>query len=156
MKNIFTLLVFLLFVFAVSAQGLWQQKATCPTNNKGSVSFAINSVGYMYTGDAANNFYQYDPATNTWSAKASFPGIARSDAAGFATDSFGYIGTGTSLGTSLSDFYRYDPIADNWAAKANYPDTLSEAFAFCISNIGYFAGGNRGINGGGASPRCFA
>ncbi len=156
MKKYFTLLSILFLGFAASAQGLWQQKVNCPSNNKGSVSFSINAVGYMYTGEATNNFYTYDPAANTWTAKANFPGGARFDAAGFATDSFGYIGTGSvSASNRLSDFYQYNPVTDSWAAKANYPDTLSGVFAFCISNTGYFAGGDRGANGG-SSPKCFA
>ncbi len=154
MKNIFTLFTVLFFVFSAKAQGLWEQRATCPASSKGSVSFSINSLGYVYTGEATSNFYKYDPAANSWILKADYPGGLRYGAAGFATDSFGFIGGGkNSSGQFFNDFYRYDPVADSWMAKANYPDSVERAFAFCINNTGYIAGGNADL---GVSKMCYS
>lgn len=142
MKKAITLLAVISFILQAHTQGLWQQRATCPGAHEGSVSFSINSAGYVYTGQAANNFYLYDPSTDTWTAKADFPGGLRYGAAGFATDSFGYVGTGKNSGnTPFNDFYKYDPANNTWVAKANYPDSIQGAFSFSVSNTGYFAGG---------------
>ena len=40
------------------------------------------------------DFWEYDPAANTWTQKADFGGTARDGAVGFSIGSKGYIGTG--------------------------------------------------------------
>ena len=40
------------------------------------------------------DFWEYDPAANTWTQKADFGGTARYGAVGFSIGSKGYIGTG--------------------------------------------------------------
>ena len=46
------------------------------------------------------DFWEYDPAANTWTQKADFGGTARDGAVGFSIGSKGYIGTGDD-GSSL-------------------------------------------------------
>jgi hypothetical protein len=41
------------------------------------------------------DFWEYDPATNTWTQKADFGGTARYSAVGFSIADKGYLGTGT-------------------------------------------------------------
>ena len=41
-----------------------------------------------------NDFWEYDPTTNTWTQKANFGGTPRDGAVGFSIGSKGYIGTG--------------------------------------------------------------
>ncbi|MEZ5067507.1 MAG: hypothetical protein R2847_03055 [Bacteroidia bacterium] len=40
-------------------------------------------------------FYMYDPLTNTWTMKATFPGLQRQGAIGFTIDNKGYFGLGS-------------------------------------------------------------
>jgi hypothetical protein len=86
----------------------------------------------------------YDPVANTWTSKADFPG-SRYQPAGFATDSFGYVGAGkvnSGSGTSRRDFYKYDPNLNTWTPIANYPDTgVTGAHSFGINNLGYVISG---------------
>src|ERR1700727_569090 len=89
MRKLFTLFVAVCFSASCFSQGLWSQKAT-PSFSTATNSFSIQSLAYTYTGDAVNNFFAYDPVANTWTALADFPGQARSNVIGFATDSFGY------------------------------------------------------------------
>lgn len=155
MKKALILLFNCCFIISSFAQGLWIQKANAPSNNNTS-SFSLLSKGYIYTGAATNNFFAYDPASNTWQARADFPGAARSGAAAFATDSFGYLGTGQRI-SGLSDFYKYDPISNAWTAIVNYPDTgVTGAFSFGINNIGYVAGGYSDTGYGIPIRKCFA
>ena len=44
-----------------------------------------------------NDFWEYDPSTNTWTQKADFGGTARNWAVGFSIGNKGYIGTGYDL-----------------------------------------------------------
>ena len=142
MKKLLTLVVAVCFSASCFSQGLWSQKATPPFANNGTTSFSIQSLAYVYTGRATNNFFAYDPVANTWTALADFPGQARSSAAGFATDSFGYIGAGGTNTTAVSDFYKYYPSTNTWASVASYPDSVTNAFSFAINNIGYVVNGN--------------
>ena len=64
-----------------------------------AVGFSIGSKGYIGTGLLIvtfhfKDFWEYDPATNTWTQKADFGGTARTNAVGFSIGSKGYIGTG--------------------------------------------------------------
>ena len=43
------------------------------------------------------DFWEYDPAANTWTQKADFVGVARISAVGFSIGSKGYIGTGYDI-----------------------------------------------------------
>jgi len=100
-----------------------------------AVGFAIGSKGYVGTGGFpnttassvtyTNDFYEYDPSANSWTAKLSFPATARYGAVGFSVGSRGYIGTGYtgtngSFGTKVKDFYEYEP--------ATMPSPLYGAF----------------------------
>ena len=48
-----------------------------------------------------NDFWEYDPATNTWTQKADFGGTARQYATGLSIGSKGYIGTGNGSNGQL-------------------------------------------------------
>ena len=55
--------------------------------------------GYIGTGQDLNgawrkDFWEYDPAANTWTQKADFGGTERRGALGFSIGNKGYIGTG--------------------------------------------------------------
>ena len=105
-----------------------------------AVGLSIGSKGYIGTGyDIGNkrDFWEYDPALNTWTQKANFGGTFRTGAAGFTIGNKGYIGTGKS-GTRKNDFWEYNPATDTWAQKANFSGTARDgATAFCINGKGY-------------------
>ena len=67
----------------------------------------------------AKDFWEFDPATNTWTQKADFGGTARLGSLGFSIGSKGYIGTGWD-GVYLKDFWEYDPTANAWTQKADF------------------------------------
>lgn len=115
------------------------------TNN--AVSFSIDGKGYVGTGYSnKNDFWEYDPNTDTWTQKADFPGVGRITAAGFAIEGKGYIGMGyTSTGGSISllkDFWEYDPTTDTWTQKADFEGSFrSGAVGFSINGKGYIGTG---------------
>jgi len=103
--------------------GTWTQKADFAGGNRAEAAgFSIGTKGYVGIGRVAydtsvsvNDFWEYDPATNTWTQKANFGGTARSAAVGFSIGLRGYIGTGiptgvvTADGGMYRDFWEYCP-----------------------------------------------
>jgi N-acetylneuraminic acid mutarotase len=68
------------------------------------------------------DFWEYDPATNTWKQKADFGGGVRSVAVGFSIADKGYIGTGWD-DSYKKDFWEYDPTTNTWTQKADFGGT---------------------------------
>ena len=60
----------------------WTQKASFPgTSRSSAAAFSVENKGYFGTGyngkDYFNDFWEYNPDTNTWNSKADYPGSAR-------------------------------------------------------------------------------
>jgi hypothetical protein len=134
------------------ATNTWAQKADFGgTIRSVAVGFFIGSKGYIGTGDFFdgswhyyNDFWEYDPATNTWTQKASFGGPGRGQATGFSSGSKGYIGTGVEYGNNIfyKDFWEYDPATNTWAQKADFGGTIRAwAVGFFIGSKGYLGTG---------------
>ncbi|TWR31674.1 hypothetical protein FPZ43_04165 [Mucilaginibacter pallidiroseus] len=130
----------------------WTKKASYPGRAAEYIrGFTINNRAYMGTGfgnlqlpsnsiPQNKDFWEYDPATDTWTQKADFPGEARENVIGFEVNGAGYMGLGTdnSYTKNFKDFYRYDAGADKWTAVAPYPGKGSFALsAFAINGQGY-------------------
>jgi len=120
MKSFYILLISLIS-FHVSAQGNWEKKSSIPgVARHHPVTFALNGKGYVATGLASpsfllQDFFEYDPTTDTWTQKTSFPGIARSFAYGVTHNGKAYLGFGLGTGNQrLNDFWEYDPATDQW------------------------------------------
>ena len=139
-------------VFA--AADSWTRKADFGgTVRYTAVGFSIGSKGYIGTGfvytpqsgsQRSKDFWEYDPANDTWTQKADFGGEARTSAAGFSIGNKGYIGTGNIyiLGTTTSqnvkDFWEYDPALNVWTRKADFGGgNRIGAVGFSIGNKGY-------------------
>lgn len=131
----------------------WSQKALFPGQGKlKAVGFSIGDKGYVGTGNSSrtigtetNEFWEYNPSTNSWLQKSDFGGDVRSRAVGFSIGSKGFIGTGYHFdGTSTvryNDFWEYDPITNRWVEKAEYP---GEGGVDCA---GFSLGSNNGYIG---------
>ncbi|GAA4323226.1 Kelch repeat-containing protein [Flaviaesturariibacter amylovorans] len=125
----------------------WTSKASfgggaSGTARTGAVAFGIGAKGYMGTGfngsSAINDFWEYNPATNTWAAKPALPVNARTGAVGFAHGSRGYIGTGWNGTTNLNDFYVYNPANNGWLTSQNFPGAArSYGIGFSLGNRGF-------------------
>jgi N-acetylneuraminic acid mutarotase len=137
------------------ATNVWTQKANFPGVARwGAAGFSIGTKGYIGVGDAAGNgtgcqtdFYEYNPATNTWSAKASFPGAAVYGAASFSIGTKGYIGTGYGNGLEHKEFYEYDQVTNAWSQKADFGGTARyQDVGFSIGTTGYIGLGSTGTD----------
>lgn len=114
--------------------------------------FTIGSKAYVGTGDSGvtgskiihyKDFWEYDPSTDTWTAKADFGGGTRWRTVGFSLAGKGYLGTGANSASKQRDFWEYDPTADIWTRKADYGGyAVSAATGFSIGGMGYIGTGN--------------
>lgn len=129
-----------------------------PIRRQMAVAFSVDGKGYVGTGlDKIGNFYKdfycYNPATDTWSQIADFPGVARARAAAFGLDDVhkGYVvGGSTSNSTYLSDVYSYDATTSAWAQDQGLPyDKRAGASSFVLDGKGYIVGG---FDGNALSP----
>ena len=139
MPKRFLLWLFFLCVTSAFSQGTWTQKASYPGYaDMGCPGFAINDKGYISSGGGPNNFWEYDPITNAWTIKASFPDPSNG-ALTFTINGKGYIGG--IFGSS--NFWEYDPLTDSWTQRANFPGTQRQcAVGFSIGTKGYITTGN--------------
>jgi N-acetylneuraminic acid mutarotase len=137
------------------AANTWTQKATYP----GSASyngiyfgcgFVVNGMGYIVGGKQSNSQYvaglwQYNPATNSWLQRATFPGGTRYSMSAFTINGKAYAGLGTDENILQTDWWQYDPVTNVWLQKNNFPGTGRFAAAgFAIAQYGYVVGGSDG------------
>jgi N-acetylneuraminic acid mutarotase len=128
----------------------WTEKTGFPdfVGRDMAIAAVIGNKAYIglgcNVGQTINNpgFWEYVPATDTWTSKAGFPTNFTTDAAGFVFNSEFYVVGGVNLNpVSLSSqFYKYDPALDTWAQAGSFTGgAIAGAFAVATdSNV--FAG----------------
>src|SRR5207244_1276003 len=106
-------------------------------------------IGIGQNGAApAKDFWEYDPAGDSWTQKADFGGTARAAAIAFSIGAKGYVGTGSAGGGLLNDFWEYDPSQDTWTQKEDFGGSARNyATGFSIASKGYVGQGYVGGNG---------
>jgi N-acetylneuraminic acid mutarotase/PKD repeat protein len=140
----------------------WTRLADCPAAgvNAFAVGFAIGGEGYVGTGGSCTygnsnyipqqDFWQYDPSTNTWTQVANFGGGPRIGAVAWATCDKAYVGTGYKdiAGDSLTnDIWEYDPVANTWTQVANYEGKHRRwPNVFVIGNTAFVGDGQVAVN----------
>lgn len=130
------------------SSGEWIFKTIFPGNFiECSVGFSINSKGYIAV-DQSHDFWEYNPATDTWTQMADFPGSVVG-AAAFSIDKKGYIVTGSYF-RSLWEWEgdTTSPLYNTWLEKAPFPPLEGRfgGVAFSIGKKGYFGTGTNGIS----------
>ncbi len=87
-------------------------------------TFSIRNVGYVVNQRPGQptRLWAYNPATDSWTKRADFPGDARQRGSAFALARKGYFGLGLSPdGRGLRDLWQYDPVTDRWRYVTDYP-----------------------------------
>lgn len=129
---------------AALAQSFTAQPDLPGDTRDGAISFAIGNKVYLGGGISGSDFYQYDPATDQWTAKASIPNVSTYRAFGtaFAIGGKGYVCLGNDNNVFKHDLWEYDPALDTWTQKADYPaGGRNTASAFAVNGKGYVCGG---------------
>ena len=114
-----TSILFLSLITAVLNAQSWVQVANIPTGRHHPITFTLEGKGYAVTGTRSNgqptdDFYRYDPITDSWTTLADFPGAARSFGIGTVLNGMAYIGFGANNIQYLKDLWRFDPQTGQW------------------------------------------
>lgn len=131
------------------ATNTWEQKKDFPGGGRtAATSFTINNKLYITcgssypsgTGNVKNDLYEYDPASNTWTKKADFPGAARYMARAFVIGDTAYV-VGGSCGAKscyYQDMYMYVQSNNTWTKRADYPGgKIVDLTTFTLDGYGY-------------------
>ena len=124
--------------------------ASMPSKAKarnGAVAFTLNNKGYVGLGfdgtDCLNDFWCYDPETNSWTESTPYMGDAVRFAFSFVIDGYAYVGGGEDADNNiLGDCYRFD--GTNWEPVQSCSVPRSQASAFVCNGKGYLYGGTNG------------
>jgi N-acetylneuraminic acid mutarotase len=94
----------------------WMQEADFPgPPRSNAAAFSIGNFGYVGTGfdgvNAFNDFYQYDPQSDSWTRTIGTSGdfTKRRGAVAFVYRDKAYIVTGSASGSMARDFWVFDP-----------------------------------------------
>ena len=115
-----------------------------------ATSFSIGSKGYVCGGKMGPDAYgtdlwEYDPALDSWTRMADFPGSDRYQHSSFSLEGMGYVGMGIDHDVYHKDWWKYDPVLDSWTQVSSLPGVeRGAASTFVISQRGYVVFGSDG------------
>jgi len=134
----------------------WTKKTDFPGLGRvKAVGVAIGTKAYVGMGAIGtsfevpilfSDFWEYDTETDTWTEKASFPGVAKNDLFCTAVEGKIYALLGFDTSSRHRETWAYDPSKDKWEQKADFPESFSSAAGFSIGNSIYAGTGSRGFN----------
>jgi N-acetylneuraminic acid mutarotase len=145
---IIRLILFVFFIlggFVTKAQPWFQKASFGGTGRHRAVGIAIGNKGYIGTGHmngtgvdiSYKDWWQYDPASDSWTQKADFP-MNEHGAVAFGTETRGYVGGGSALN---GEFYCYNPVNNTWTSIASCPFSPGDTQGFSVHK-GYVYSGN--------------
>jgi N-acetylneuraminic acid mutarotase len=151
MKGLFFLLFFgllLLPKIGYSVGRTWYQRAHHGGDARHRVTaFSIGNKGYLGGGHVNSgvlitysDYWEYDPATNTWTQIADYGGGQRYHSSAFVIGNAAYVGCGeNNSGGYTKDFWKYVPEVNTWFPIAELTAIERRGcVAFAIDGIGYF------------------
>ena len=149
------------FIFFISLHAAGQYMGWTQVENFGgtarhrAVGITIGNRGYMGLGHINaivdilyDDWWEYDPGTNSWTQKATFPGGQRMHCSAFSVSGKGYVGFGRDANNvTHNDLFEYDPLANTWTQKASMPGSIRRgAVGMTIGSKGYVGTGFDGSN----------
>ena len=105
----------------------WTQLTDLPgTARDDAASFAIDGRIYVGTGREVgfgytNDWFCYEPSTESWSTISSMPTEGRQYCTTFTIADTGYVFGGTGPGGANNELWAYHPETDIWEQKASLP-----------------------------------
>lgn len=131
------------------AQLNWDARASLPNLGRhDGVSFVLNGkiyagLGRIYNGDHVNDFWEYDPATDIWTKKASYPGDGPFAPFYFEVNNRGYVVGGYGDNGVTNETWEYNPNTNAWTQRANYAGGVRySGAAFVIGDTAYVGAGS--------------
>lgn len=74
-----------------------------------AVSFVINGLGYVATGDNSTSVWEYNPITDFWTERTGVEASGRNDAIGFSINNRGFVMLGRQGAGYFDDLYEFKP-----------------------------------------------
>jgi len=131
--------------------GPWFEKANFGGEARHrTTTFAIGNAGYFGLGHINSgidveyeDFWKYDPATDSWSQIANYPEGQCFHAVSFVIGNKAYVGTGRLPSGSFSKkFFCYDPQLNTWSNLPDLPGVARRgAVGFTLNGKGYVGTG---------------
>ena len=140
------LMLFVLLCIDTQAVDQWEQMPNFPAIGRHrAMALSIEGKGYMGLGHinsvvniALADFWEYDPATSSWTQKADFGGGNRYHPLVFSVGGKGYVGCGRSESSQFNDMWSYDPVTNTWTQLNDYPEgPRLGPLAFVINDVAY-------------------
>lgn len=134
----------------------WFQKSIFPAEARHrTTAFSIGNHGYMGLGHINSgtdvvheDFWKYDPSSNSWSQVANYPEGKIYHATCFVIGNLAYVGTGRRENGSYSvKFHAYNSQTNTWIPKSDFIGLPRRgSVGFSLNNAGYVGTGQ--ISGG--------
>ncbi|MCB0699024.1 MAG: T9SS type A sorting domain-containing protein [Chitinophagales bacterium] len=137
------------------ANDTWTKKADFPGTGVGfAACFVVNNKAYViggqagkFSSDGTNKVYEYDPATDKWTEKTTFPRAIVISPFAFTLNGKGYIVGGADGSGNTKKTYEYDPTANTWTEKKAFPEAETNGgVAFVANGKAYCGLGRVGTN----------
>jgi len=132
--------------------GSWELLAPMPGGarqefNVAALKGLVYAIGAFGTAADSRRVEAYDPATNTWTTKASIPFPSDHPNVAATADKIYILG---EVGNTNSA--EYDPVTNAWTMKAPIPTQRAASSTAAIGTKVYVAGGAMGSNGASFGP----
>lgn len=133
----------------------WARKTDFPGPARvKAVAGVINGKAYVGLGakgayESTNLFkdwWEYDPETDTWTSKATFPDPASNDLSHAVINGKIYVTGGFDGQKMIDKTYCFDPVTDTWTQLADIPGACIAKSFFAIGDYLYAGSGYRGYN----------
>lgn len=146
-------LIILIVGLAISFYGAaceqWTQMASFAGDARHRCTgFSVGNKGYIGGGHINSgttvtheDYWQYDPGSDSWTQIADFGGGKRYHSVAFAIGEFGYVGCGEdNANTYHNDFYRYSTEFNLWQPIASFPGAPRRASCSFVINEKAYVG----------------
>ncbi len=129
------------------AADTWEEKTGASYTSFGfggfyGASFSINNLGYLLVSGGSEHFKEYNPISDTWTVKASYPSNNEGLQLGFSIGSKGYFAYNYDDFSLFPELWEYTPASDSWARKSDVPlFPFKGSAVFSIGEYGYLGMG---------------
>jgi N-acetylneuraminic acid mutarotase len=120
----------------------WTQKSIFPgiprvkalaavVAGKAYVGLGYNIDKGVYSGGNLSDFWMYDPVTNTWLQKKSYPSSATDACVSFVLNNNIYVGEGFNESDFTNEFWKYNTLEDSWTRLKDFPGDSRMGAVLC-------------------------
>jgi len=110
-------------------------------NGKAYVGLGFAEVAVYQNTGYLNDFWMFDPVTNSWTRKKDYPSKSTDACVSFVYKNNIYVGSGYDGHDAKADFWKYDPESDSWTQLADFKGESRFGSVVCTNGKKVFFGG---------------